>query len=58
MPKVYAGADIFVMASENETFGQVFTEAMAAGTPVIGTNVGGIPEIISENKTGFLIELV
>ena len=56
MPLVYNGADIFVMASENETFGQVYIEAMACGIPVIGTNVGGIPEVITDNYNGFLIE--
>lgn len=55
MPKVYAGSDIFVLASQNETFGQVYLEAMACGTPVIGTNVGGVPEIITDNYNGFLI---
>lgn len=55
MPYVYRGANVFVLASENETFGQVFTEAMACGTPVIGTNVGGIPEIISDLRGGYLV---
>jgi len=56
MPLVYNGADIFVMVSENETFGQVYIEAMACGIPVIGTNVGGIPEVIIDNFNGFLVE--
>jgi len=56
MPLVYNGADIFVLASENETFGQVYLEAMACGIPVIGTNIGGIPEIITDGVNGFLIE--
>lgn len=55
MPRVYAGADVFVLASENETFGQVFIESMASGTPVIGTKVGGIPEIITDGQNGFLV---
>lgn len=55
MPDVYRGSDIFVLASENETFGQVFIEAMACGLPVIGTKVGGIPEIISDSYNGYLI---
>jgi glycosyltransferase involved in cell wall biosynthesis len=55
MPLVYKGSDIFVLASENETFGQVFIEAMASGIPVIGTKVGGIPEIISDGYNGFLV---
>jgi glycosyltransferase involved in cell wall biosynthesis len=55
MPKVYNGADMFVLPSENETFGQVFVEAMACGVPVIGTKVGGIPEIITDAYNGYLI---
>lgn len=55
MPKVYAGSDIFVLPSENETFGQVYIEAMSCGLPVIGTKVGGIPEIISDSYNGYLI---
>lgn len=55
MAEVYAGSDVFALPSENETFGQVFIEAMACGLPVIGTNVGGIPEIISDSDNGYLI---
>lgn len=55
MPKVYKGSDVFALASENETFGQVFIESMACGLPVIGTNVGGIPEIISDANNGYLV---
>lgn len=55
MPDVYKSAEVFVLPSENETFGQVFIEAMASGVPVIGTNVGGIPEIISDSYNGFLV---
>lgn len=55
MPAVYKQSDVFVLASENETFGQVFIESMACGLPVIGTNVGGIPEIISDSYNGYLI---
>ena len=55
MPKVYKEADVFVLPSENETFGQVFIEAMSSGVPVIGTKVGGVPEIISDSYNGYLI---
>ncbi len=55
MPKVYNGSDVFALPSENETFGQVFIEAMSCGLPVIGTKVGGIPEIISDSYNGYLI---
>lgn len=56
MPSVYRGCDIFTLPSENETFGQVYIEAMACGVPVIGTKVGGIPEIISDSYNGYLIQ--
>lgn len=55
MADVYKGSDLFVLASENETFEQVFIEAMSCGIPVIGTKVGGIPEIISDLNNGYLI---
>ncbi len=55
MPHVYQGSDVFALPSENETFGQVFIEAMSCGLPVIGTKVGGIPEIISDSYNGYLI---
>jgi glycosyltransferase involved in cell wall biosynthesis len=55
MAKVYRFSDVFALPSENETFGQVFIESMASGTPVIGTKVGGVPEIIRDLHNGFLI---
>ena len=56
MPLVYNGSDIFAMASQMESFGLVYAEAMACGIPVVGTSVGGIPEIINNNVAGFLVE--
>ncbi len=56
MPLVYNGADIFVMASKNESFGFVYAEASACELPVIGTSAGGVPEIIDNEKTGYLID--
>ena len=55
MPDVYRRSNIFVLPSENETFGQVFIEAMSCDLPVIGTKVGGIPEIISDSYNGYLV---
>lgn len=47
--------DIFVLSSLSEALAYVVLEAGAAGIPVIATNVGGVPEVIIDNETGFLI---
>ncbi|MCJ8314181.1 MAG: glycosyltransferase family 4 protein [Pseudomonadales bacterium] len=50
-------ADIFVMCSRwEEPFGLVIIEAMSSGVPVIASSVGGIPEIINHNESGFLFK--
>ncbi|MDR2876867.1 MAG: glycosyltransferase, partial [Chromatiales bacterium] len=46
--------DVVVLASENETFGLVLIEAMRCGVAVIGTNAGGVPEIIKDGRSGLL----
>lgn len=51
---IMACFDVVVLASEAETFGLVLPEAMRAGTAVIGTNAGGVPEIIRDGETGLL----
>ena len=48
--------DVVVLASYCETFGLVLIESMRAGCAVIGTNCGGVPEIIDNGKTGLLFE--
>ena len=50
-----AGIDLLVLPSEAEGFGLVLIEAMAAGVPVIGTDVPGIRDIIIHEKNGLLI---
>lgn len=52
--KVLCLADVYLMTSEKESFGVSALEAMAAGVPVISSNTGGIPEVNTHNKTGFL----
>lgn len=52
----YASADIFALPSTGEGFGLVFLEAMAFGKPVIGANVGGIPDVVENGREGLLIE--
>jgi len=46
--------DIFVLTTPKESFGLVLLEAMSMGKPVLGTNSGGPPEIISDGESGFL----
>lgn len=48
-------ADIFVFPSEHEGFGLAFLEAMAAGLPTISTRVGGAPEAIEHEVSGYLV---
>jgi glycosyltransferase involved in cell wall biosynthesis len=48
--------DVVVLATKCETFGLVLPEAMRAGVAVIGSNCGGVPEIIEHEKTGLLFE--
>ncbi len=47
-------ADLFLLPSEQESFGLTALEAMACGVPVIAARVGGLPEVISHGETGFL----
>jgi len=50
-------SDIFVRPSRSEGLGSAFLEAMAAGVPVIGTKVGGIPDFLEDRKTGLFCTL-
>ena len=52
--KILCYSDIFLLPSESESFGLAALEAMAAETPVISTNTGGLPEVNIHGKTGFL----
>lgn len=48
--------DVFVLPSFSETYGLVVIEAMAMKVPVIATNAGGVPELITNGTTGILVE--
>lgn len=53
---IYGCFDVVVLTTYAETFGLVLVEAMKCGVAVIGTNAGGVPEIIEHGKTGLLYE--
>lgn len=53
LPDYYAAADAVVMPSHYESFGMVALEAMACGTPVIASEVGGLAFLIRDGETGF-----
>nr|5D00_A Chain A, N-acetyl-alpha-D-glucosaminyl L-malate synthase [Bacillus subtilis subsp. subtilis str. 168]5D00_B Chain B, N-acetyl-alpha-D-glucosaminyl L-malate synthase [Bacillus subtilis subsp. subtilis str. 168]5D01_A Chain A, N-acetyl-alpha-D-glucosaminyl L-malate synthase [Bacillus subtilis subsp. subtilis str. 168]5D01_B Chain B, N-acetyl-alpha-D-glucosaminyl L-malate synthase [Bacillus subtilis subsp. subtilis str. 168] len=54
---LYSISDLKLLLSEKESFGLVLLEAMACGVPCIGTNIGGIPEVIKNNVSGFLVDV-
>ncbi|ACX51280.1 glycosyl transferase group 1 [Ammonifex degensii KC4] len=51
----YPEFDLLVLASLMEGFGLVVLEALALGTPVVATRVGGVPEVVREGETGLLV---
>lgn len=53
---LYRDCDLFVAPSLYESFGIIYVEAMSWGKPVIGCQIGGIPEVFSDGETGILIE--
>ena len=56
LPDVYRMADLFVMPSRGEGFGIVFLEALSSGVPVIGGNLDGSVDALSEGRSGRLVE--
>lgn len=55
LPLYYAAATAVVMPSDYESFGMVALEAMAMGTPVIASNVGGLGYLVKDAQTGYLV---
>jgi glycosyltransferase involved in cell wall biosynthesis len=55
VPQILAALDIVVLVSRYEPLGRAVIEGMAAGKPVVGTDVGGIPEIIEDGVTGLVV---
>lgn len=54
LPRIYAGLDIVVLSSLNEGLPVSLIEAMSSGKPTVSTSVGGVPNLLTEGKTGFL----
>lgn len=53
--RLYAGADVFALASRAETYGIVFAEALAAGLPIVGWRNGNLPHLIEDGREGCLV---
>lgn len=56
LPECYARSDLFVLASVSEGIPVVLMEAMACGLPVVATRIVGIPELVEEGVTGYLVQ--
>jgi glycosyltransferase involved in cell wall biosynthesis len=56
LPCIYADLDALVVSSDNEGTPVSVIEAMASGCPVVATCVGGLPDLITNKKTGFLVQ--
>lgn len=55
--EIINSADIFLIPSQSESFGLAALEAMSCGKPVVSSSVGGLPELIKHNETGFIAEI-
>jgi N-acetyl-alpha-D-glucosaminyl L-malate synthase BshA len=55
--EILASSDLFLIPSQSESFGLAALEAMACGLPVISSSVGGLPELVKHNETGYIAEI-
>ena len=56
MAKLYSAADIYLFPTLAETFGMTVVEAMSCGLPIVTFKTGGVPEIVENEKSGFVVE--
>lgn len=57
LAEILNAADLFLMPSQSESFGLSALEAMACGKPVVSSSVGGLPELVFHNETGYIAEI-
>lgn len=55
LPELLSPADVFALSSSDESFGLSALEAMACGTPVVSTDVGGVAEVVVQDECGLLV---
>jgi N-acetyl-alpha-D-glucosaminyl L-malate synthase BshA len=55
LEEVLGACDLFILPSESESFGMAALEAMASEVPVIATSSGGLPEVVVDGETGYLL---
>lgn len=56
VPQFTAASDVFVLCSETEGLPKCVREAMSCGVPIVASNVGGLPELVSNGETGYLAD--
>ena len=57
MAPLLSAADLFLLPSQSESFGLSALEALASGVPVVGTNAGGLPEVVRDGESGALCDV-
>lgn len=55
--EILSSSDVFLIPSQSESFGLAALEAMSCGIPVVSSSVGGLPELIRHNETGYIAEI-